>query len=327
VNERPVIHLGDLARALARLEVTDARTGAAVTAALGLKPPAALAGPADQARRAGRRARPTRRPAPEPARPPAEPVRKQAEERREATIPSTVSGIWSREPTPPPRQVGVGALDRPSADPAVPVDPEPLLVPRWARGIVSAALATPDGGPVDVERTIDLVARLEPLRRVPALPRPTLRHGAQVLLDRSEAMLPFYRDQAVLVRTLAEVVGRHRLEVLRFAGCPASSGAGPDTPFSWEPYRPPRPGVPVVLVSDLGANEAPLDADAATPDDWREFASAVEAAGCPLLAFVPAAHDRLPEGLPRSLRVIVWDRTTTARDARHAAAGAGGRSA
>jgi hypothetical protein len=142
-----------------------------------------------------------------------------------------------------------------------------------------------------------------------------------VLLDRSDAMLPFYGDQAILVRELAETVGAHRLEVLRFKGCP-SRGAGTGSPGRWSRYEPPRRGTPVVVVTDLGIGRPPLAGGASEPSEWRAFVSDTRAAGCPTVAFVPYAADRLPTGLPRDLRIVRWDRGTTARDARGAVRGA-----
>jgi hypothetical protein len=98
--------------------------------------------------------------------------------------------------------------------------------------------------------------------------------------------------------------------VFRFAGCPLrGAGAGPKP---WHRYRPPLPGVPVVLLTDLGICQPPLATDSADECEWLEFATLVRRAGCPLLALVPYGETRWPRALARALNIIHWDRGTTA---------------
>ena len=308
--KRGDVLLADLVEALAALRVEDAATRAEVAAMLGfelasvpepervvpvgvdLDVPYAIASPTPRAEADGEA--------------PALPIRLRQTATRSLERDTQRLRI-SAPPLDPP----------PAADLPRPPDPEPLLRPRWVRGIVSAALAGADRGAVDIARAVEMLARNEPLDPVPWRTRATLRHGVQMLLDRSASMAPFYRDQATLVEQLRPLVGGHRLEVLRFAGSPGR-GAGALGPRSWTRYVPPRPSTTVLLVTDLGAGHAPLAADAASADEWRDFAEGVDSAGCQLVAFTPYPRERLPRGLPPSLRVVRWDRGTTARDARHA---------
>jgi hypothetical protein len=200
----------------------------------------------------------------------------------------------------------------PSDEGSIEVPPlDPLFGPQWARGILTAGLATlgPDG-PLDVEAITEALARCEVIERVPTLPSWTLERGAQLLMDKSQAMMPFVRDQAWLLREIRNVVGEDRLEVLRFAGSPgrgAGRGARP-----WPAYAPPPPGTPVVLLSDLGVCQPPLVAEWAGEEEWVTFAASVSRAGCPLLAFVPYGPERWPPRLARLMNIFQWDRGTTA---------------
>ena len=66
-----------------------------------------------------------------------------------------------------------------------------------------------------------------------------------------ESMQPFALDQQILRDALLRVVGRDRVEVALFDGCPLRSfGLGPRD--EWHEYEPPTPGTPVVVVTDLG---------------------------------------------------------------------------
>lgn len=194
---------------------------------------------------------------------------------------------------------------------ADPPDLAPLLRPEWARGIYSAAVATrAEDGPIDVDATVDRLARNEPLESLPRLTVRTMRHGVQVLCDLGEGMLPFSEDQAALIGDLQTVLGAHRVHVLSFAGSPARAGTGDES--SWTPYEPPRPGTPVLLVSDLGRGRPPGGVSGASVREWLGLARALAAARVPLVALVPYPRERVPAALLRAFPVIAWDRTTTA---------------
>lgn len=210
--------------------------------------------------------------------------------------------VWVPEAGEPPPS-DEGTIETPPLD--------PLFRPQWARGILSAGLATPGrDGPLDVEAVTQALARCEVVERLPTLPSWTLERGAQLLLDKSQAMMPFVRDQAWLLREIRNVVGGDRLEVLRFAGSPAR-GAGKGA-RPWPAYAPPPPGTPVVLLTDLGICQPPLAADWAGEEEWAAFAASVSRAGCRLLALVPYGPGRWPRRLARLMNILQWDRETTA---------------
>jgi hypothetical protein len=193
----------------------------------------------------------------------------------------------------------------------------PLFFPRWTRAILSTALSTyGDDGQLDVERVAEKLARGERLEIWPTLSSPTLRRGLQLLVDRSHSMTPFIRDQISLQRDLVRVVGKDRVETLRFAGCPLrGAGAGPE--IVWTKYQPPPPGTPILLLSDLGIGRPLLGADRASAAEWLSFAQLVRKALCPLVAFVPYAPPRWPRHLAPLVTMIHWDRKTTVSDVRN----------
>jgi len=298
------IYLGDLARALGELDPSDDATSRAVAALLGLT--------WDEPERPRRQAA---RPAHEER--PAVPSRRvhrprvwlEHPEQRGVTLPLRMERTREEEAE---ASIDVGPMAESAPEEFAPAPPfEPLFVPRWTRAILSTALATDgDEGQLDVERVAETLARGEHLDRWPTLSRPTLNRGIQLLVDRGRSMAPFIGDQVSMQKELAHVVGRDRVQTLRFSGCPLrGAGAGPAT--SWAAYRPPPAGTPVVLLSDLGIGGPLVGGDRAGVDEWLGFARLVRKARCPLVAFVPYAAPRWPRALAPLLTIIHWDRTTT----------------
>lgn len=217
-------------------------------------------------------------------------------------------------PTPDLKEKWLPEVDALPPQDDVTIEPPPfipLLTPQWTRGILSKALATASAnGPLDIERATEMLARHERVDRLPTLREWTLRRGVQLLLDKSQAMMPFTRDQTWLLGEIRDVVGADRMRVLRFTGSPLrGAGVGLKSP---PPYEPPPPGTPVILLTDLGISRPPLAADWADEEEWVEFAELVGRAQCPLAAFVPYKPERWPQRLAQALTVVQWSRATTA---------------
>lgn len=196
-----------------------------------------------------------------------------------------------------------------------PLPLEPLFRPEWTRGILTGALACvqPDG-PIDISRIIERICRGEALRELLRLELSTLARGVQLLVDQSEAMQPYRRDQKWLIGQLERIAGKYALEVRNFIGCP-SRGMGRGPRLEWKPYREweaPRTGSTVVVVTDLGITAAPLRHPRVRLQEWVDFARYVRGLACPLVAVLPFARERVPSALHRVMTVIQWDRATTA---------------
>jgi hypothetical protein len=189
---------------------------------------------------------------------------------------------------------------------------EPLLHPRWSRAILSSALATlQEDGPLDTDWLIEKMARCQPITALPRRRVPTLRLGIQLLLDRGNGMMPFARDQESLFQDILDLVGKDRVQQLRFADSPLR-GNGPRSRFTWRRrYDPPQPGTPVVLLTDLGIARRRAPTVGADEAEWLEFTTLVRAADCSLLAFVPYAEHRWPPRLRQVMDIFQWDRSTT----------------
>jgi len=188
----------------------------------------------------------------------------------------------------------------------------PLFEPAWTRGILREAVAMrlPTDEP-DLDALLERIALAEPVERLPLLRTKSLRRGVQVLVDRSDGMLPYRDDQLWLVRQTRRMLGADQVQIVNFTGTPlrgAVSGSSGVT----EPYQPPPAGVPVLLLGDLGIAAASSLAERATDGEWLEFADLLAEAGCPLVAFVPYPVHRWPVRLRGRLAMVQWDRGVTA---------------
>lgn len=186
-----------------------------------------------------------------------------------------------------------------------------LLTPNWTRAILVSALAIYENfGPVNIDEIVRLISLNEPLREIPRLPLPTMVNGVQILIDDSEALEPFYKDQIKLITAVRKIAGSDRTQILRFVGCP-SRGVQYDVFDDFSDYYPPSNKTTVLLITDLGILRDPHIIDHSEVSEWLRFASIVRRAGCSLVAFVPYPRERWPKPLQDAMKIIQWDRTTS----------------
>ena len=210
---------------------------------------------------------------------------------------------WTTPLLDPPRGLGESTERPPHL---------PLLAPRSTAALLTMVLARiTREGELDVERATEELARARPLTAIPRLPLPTLRYGVQILADTSGAMEPFARDVEDVIGHVRAIAGVAGTQVLRFADVPLR-GAGSGPRSTWQrPYRPPRPGVRVLILSDLGAGGPPLNPWRATEREWRTSIETIRQRGCEPVALVPLPERYWPRWARGLLPMVTWDRGTT----------------
>lgn len=325
--DRGEIHLGDLARALAKLNWKGEAQAAQIAACLGfgLRPAQATARAASEPTRiydplsAGAPPKAPEAPAaeppvfvpPAPKLQPALPV---------GTLPTRLEPL---DGLAPPTKVDTDWIEAPDSD-AIPQEQDgavaraALFPERTNRHILSAALAsTRPGADLDVARLITAICRREVVSRLPRRPETTLERGCQLLLDYSASMVPFWDDLTGLVDQVTRVVGADLTRVYSF-------DTGPLEARRWtlagepEPWRP--DGRPVLVATDLGiqGRSTPTAPDA----HWSRFADCCSAAGSPLLILIPWPEAQWPKRFPGRVALIHWGPRTTAGMVRHHCRGA-----
>ena len=189
---------------------------------------------------------------------------------------------------------------------------------EWTRAIVSEMLATAcPCGDVDVSALVEQLARGKAVARAPRAMRPTLSRGVQLLIDIGEGMQPFERDCRQIRHDVATVTGKSKIRIWQYRDSPLS-GIVPGSAWEWGSYKTPPMGTPVLVISDCGIGSSTIGTTESGVDDWMIFLEYVRRQQCPLIALVPYPRSRWPEALRLRMRVVQWDRRTTAGSVRYA---------
>lgn len=226
------------------------------------------------------------------------------------TIPSTIRRFAQPADAAPPQWLSTAPLLPPSSNRVMPAKVS-LYEPQWVRAILTTALGvTDDTAELDVTRLIEHMVNQRTVHRLPVRRAPSLARGVYCWIDRSASMQPFVTDQAHLVTELHNAVGTVRLNVLRTTGVPPPL---PDL----------IPGVPHLVLSDLGVRQVPEETAPDPPRLWAEWAATIAREyDSRVIAFVPGPLDPYPPELQRVCAMVCWDRGTSVQNVRRALAGA-----
>lgn len=304
------ISLGDLLRALDQLKGADESIRPLMLDLFGFK-------------LAGKQPEPTSLPAPKPATQPeahSEPPSEAEDTRVDVEKPDVVTqganDAWLellslQELKVPDWFASVQAMSESEEAASLESPPiDSLLNPRWTRSILHQALSIADqDSAIDIERTVEQLARAEPLLNFPRARRMKLRGGVQVLLDLNESMRPYTEDQQNMLQDIKRITMAQMVSQWYFKRYP-SQGVSRDVFSERMTYSTPPPGTSVLLLTDLGVGRRNHNLRERVKE-WRWFSEQVYKAGSSLVAFVPFQTERVEPSLRRLMAVVPWDRATT----------------
>jgi hypothetical protein len=299
------IHLGDVVRAWRTLGASTDDERRAIARLLGfdVRTPDPTANPLPPVRRAS-------------------PARTAAVDRTPVEPPAVSTGEAARLDLVPfsdvqvnPIELPADGLPRPTVAPPAVI--EPLFAPGWSRAIASTLTARLAAvGPIDVDRTVELLARRQPVRWLPRRSRLVTATEVVVVID-TRATLGWFRDDAAWLCDRLDAVSRATVGVVEADGAPvvASSTAAPppDDGGDDEPWREAiRIGAQgrVVALTDLGLGSPWVRGDPARAEAWAALAIALRARGASLVIITPVPIERIPHRLARLAPCIYWDRST-----------------
>jgi hypothetical protein len=195
--------------------------------------------------------------------------------------------------------------------------PPPELTPLFRsslmRSIYTHLLAIRSAeGQFDVKEIVTEVAQKKTLVHVPRLPVTSIARGAQILIDISDAMLPFRQDTREIESDIGDLFGTDSIRVMYFANNPMR-GAGIGSRRRWRRYSeawPPLERTRILVITDLGIGYSGSEVPSGVVE-WLDFASYVSRRDCPLTFLTPYSANRWPPILAKRLKIIHWDPSTT----------------
>ncbi len=199
---------------------------------------------------------------------------------------------------------------RPASFAAAETRPEfqPLFLDRWFQGIFSAVLGVKVlSSEIDFRKLERHVIQEEFFAQLPFKTCTKLVKGVYVLLDRSESMQPFWRDQDELIGRLRRMLGAALVQSSWFEYDAFSRR------IIWPTPRQFRIETPVLLVTDFGRGKAPATAQTMDWEPWQKLIlEPAQSSRSPIFALIPAAKDFWPATLARFIDCsLLWDRETS----------------
>lgn len=158
---------------------------------------------------------------------------------------------------------------------------------------------------INIGLVVERLAQGKALQNIPRIRRLNWSGPCQVILDASESLMPFWDDEAGLVRSITRLRGRSGLEMLVMEHGP---GHGCRYWGKWQeqvrPYSLPEPGTPILVLSDLGC----LDRQGQTRHAWLRFGKRLKQAGFVPIVLVPCPVRSWDKELLRYFKMACWDR-------------------
>ena len=159
------------------------------------------------------------------------------------------------------------------------------------------------GSELDLDKVVARLSRAELVLRMPRRPVKKWGQSIQVIVDHSQRLIPYWRDQELMVDDLRRVYPHDSLQIAVLGhGCeePRFDMPGAE-PSSW---KMPEPGVNVIVLGDLGCLDL---TPAGLCHWWLLWGLRLRANGNQALAVVPCHVDRCPAELSKAWGIIPWE--------------------
>ena len=172
------------------------------------------------------------------------------------------------------------------------LEPLSLFPPERKRSILTMALSSLSAqGSIMIDPLVEAIARGQALRSLPHAVILSMARGMQLLVDRSEAMMPLLADLDQIEEDIQGVFGKM---------------------YDYFRDHVPGRGTRVICVTDLGLARPTGGPAPAQPEEWLQFQTRLRKYGCPLLVLTPYSSSRWPPRLAKRLNILHWDRKVNA---------------
>lgn len=161
---------------------------------------------------------------------------------------------------------------------------------------------------LDMEAIVERMSEGEVLTRLPYKPLSRWTEGVQIIADRSRRLTPLFDDQRYVAHAIRRLVPDHGLLRAAFR-----ERTGKLVSFVGEgeeaDYRMPPPGMPVLVLGDLGSLAHSREAQGF----WLDFGRRLHMADCRPVALFPPQPRECPRELASVWTIVPWQRPRPGR--------------
>ncbi|MGD9210636.1 MAG: formylglycine-generating enzyme family protein, partial [Desulfobacteraceae bacterium] len=161
-----------------------------------------------------------------------------------------------------------------------------------------------DGSAIDLHKVVRKIARMRPMRRLPRLTRRSWARRCLLLVDYDVRLLPFWLDMRQLCLQLVRIRGRNGLDLIYLEQGPCGPMYRDGDDGALPAFRPPEPGTPVLILSDLGL----LGDTEQVKTDWLRFGRKLRQHGVAPVVLTPAPRRKWTIAAANVFRMACWDR-------------------
>jgi len=184
---------------------------------------------------------------------------------------------------------------------------ESLIQEDLLRDVLLFSVRTQEeDGLLDVPRLVEGVACRRSIEVLPRSRISSTRRGVQVLVDRGASMALFRRDQLQLTAGLEALLGTHRVEVVQYTRSPLRKDVKRRDHRRSQPYALPTPGTPILILGDLGLGPGSLDLPQGPSEAWPHFARSAAANGNTVIVLAPVPASRGPSVEWPGMTRVYW---------------------
>ncbi len=183
---------------------------------------------------------------------------------------------------------------------------QPLFPIQWIRGLLRDSLVhKAHSNDVDVHRLVEMIARRDPVLRLPHRMIAALQFGAQIIVDIHHSMRPYSEDQLIVVNEMKRLLGRDQVEVVYVDGDPrwCLDEANGDR----RPMPRPRHRWSVLVLSNLATGPEGSGQSSKRQSDWIAFSSRLQQLGHSVVALTPGSIKRIPPFIRHRINTVAWD--------------------
>jgi hypothetical protein len=186
---------------------------------------------------------------------------------------------------------------------------QPLFRDQWFQAIFTAVLGVRmPSQEIDFRKLENAVVQGEFFAQLPFKTRTKLVKGVHVLIDRSESMQPFWRDQTELIARLRRMLGAALVQDSWFEYDPNAPGV------IWHTAMPKqfRLETPVLIVTDFGSGLDPVSARTIDWQPWLPILELAHSSRSRIFALIASSQNYWPAAVSSFADCsLLWDRDTS----------------